>query len=663
MLTLLCSCVSLAGASEHPSMSELMSSIDSATDYQEVAISPDHRYVAWVQSTSSGDSASAATKVFLQALDQRSPPVQLSAKTVQTGPATSAAEDSIAWSPDSRSLVLLSDADSPGQRELYSIRLADRTVRRLTQLTGNLATPKWAPDGKKIALLYTPNANRQLGPLAAVPAAVGVIDEQVFEQGLLIVDVATMSTSLITARDRYVYEYDWSPHGHEIVATGAHGSGDNNWYVAELLKINVDTRSEVSLLRPSMQIAAPRWAPDGHSIAFLGGLMSDESIASGDIYEIPSGGGVAVNRTPGLEGSAFSLDWRTDSSTIIFAEAVDGGSGIGELEPRKNTVKLLWRGAETVRASRDLAFGLALAADGKTSAVIRESFNEPPAVWSGPIGRWRRMTTASVGSVARWGRAESIEWRSDEFSVQGWLVPPPRIEPGRKYPMVVWIHGGPAWLTAPSWPALPKSNRGLFLASEGYFVFFPNARGSTGFGERFTRANVQDVGAGPLRDILAGVREAVTTHPIDDQRIGITGWSYGGYMTMWALTQTTRFRAAVAGAGVADWLSYYGENGIDEGLIPYFGQTVYDAPELYAKSSPINFIKHVQTPTLIVVGDSDVECPAPQSYEYWHALKSLHVKTELVVYPHEGHEFSDPAHITDLIERMASWFDANMPPG
>jgi dipeptidyl aminopeptidase/acylaminoacyl peptidase len=117
----------------------------------------------------------------------------------------------------------------------------------------------------------------------------------------------------------------------------------------------------------------------------------------------------------------------------------------------------------------------------------------------------------------------------------------------------------------------------------------------------------------------------------------------------------------VAGAGVSDWLSYYGENGIDEELIPYFGASVYDAPALYAKSSPINFIKAVHTPTLIVVGDSDVECPAPQSYEYWHALKTLHVKTQLVVYPHEGHEFSNLAHIADLMQRMVSWFDENMP--
>ncbi len=147
-------------------------------------------------------------------------------------------------------------------------------------------------------------------------------------------------------------------------------------------------------------------------------------------------------------------------------------------------------------------------------------------------------------------------------------------------------------------------------ANQGYYVFLPNPRGSAGFGEKFKRANVKDMG----------------------------------------------------GAGCADLLSYYGENGIDEWLIPYFGASVYDDPAVYAKSSPITFIKHVHTPTLLIVGDSDVESPPPQSYEYWHALRTLGVKTELVIYPHEGHEFSDPAHVLDRSQRIVNGFDENMPP-
>jgi dipeptidyl aminopeptidase/acylaminoacyl peptidase len=168
---------------------------------------------------------------------------------------------------------------------------------------------------------------------------------------------------------------------------------------------------------------------------------------------------------------------------------------------------------------------------------------------------------------------------------------------------------------------------------------------------------VKDFGGGDLRDVLAGVDTVLKKVPVDENRLGVTGWSYGGFMAMWTVTQTSRFRAAVAGAGIANWLSYYGENSIDEWMIPYFGASVYDDPTVYAKSSPITFIKQVKTPTLVVVGERDGECPAPQSFEFWHALKTLGVPTQLVVYEGEGHAFRKPANQVDVMRRALAWFD------
>jgi len=242
--------------------------------------------------------------------------------------------------------------------------------------------------------------------------------------------------------------------------------------------------------------------------------------------------------------------------------------------------------------------------------------------------------------------------------VQGWLLYPRSYDPNRRYPMVVAVHGGPAWATRPTWPG---TFFGLTVLSHaGYFVLFPNPRGSKGQGEAFTQANVKDFGYGDLRDILAGVDEVVKTVPVDTDRIGITGWSYDCYMTMWAVTQTNRFRAAVAGAGIANWQSYYGQNGIDQWLMPYFGASVYDDPAVYAKSSPMTFIKNVKTPTLILVGDRDSECPVPQSYEFWHALKTLGVKTQFVIYPNEGHLITQPEHRRDIIRRLVAWFNEHL---
>jgi len=195
------------------------------------------------------------------------------------------------------------------------------------------------------------------------------------------------------------------------------------------------------------------------------------------------------------------------------------------------------------------------------------------------------------------------------------------------------------------------------LSARGYYVLLPNPRGSYGQGEEFTRANVKDFGAGDLRDILAGVDAAIKRYPIDANRLGVTGWSYGGFMTMWTVTQTNRFRAAVAGAGIANWQSYYGQNLIDQWMIPFFGASVYDDPAVYEKSSPIRFIKNVKTPTLVIAGERDAECPSSQSYEFWHALKTLGVPTQLIVYPGEGHLFIKPEYQVDRMDQTVGWFD------
>lgn len=665
VLTMLCltGAVHAAGSLplETPSVAEILRTVHKPDNYFAATVSPDGRWVTWTKSSPpSGEVRPYAEAIYVASVTGVDPARRLTAMSSNPAGSSAVDEKSPAWSPDSRSIAFLSDAESPGQFQLYVARLGQESVRRVTQLKGFLAAPRWSPDGKTIAFLYTEDTTRAAGPLEAVPQEVGVIGDQVLEQRIATVDTETGILRRISPEDLYVYEYDWSPDGSTIVATAAHGSGDNHWYVAEIFLIDAGNGTARSFLKPDRQVAVPRWSPDGRMIAFIGGLMSDESIASGEVYVMPVAGGTARNVSSNNRGSTYWLTWLGTSGKLLLADAVDGGSGLTEVDPTRGTLHALWQGAETIRGGAEFARGIAVSKDGKMTAVIRESFGEAPRVWVGKMGAWTVRTPANPEDGPKlWGTAQSILWSSDGFRVQGWLVPPAHVEAGKRYPMVVWAHGGPAWLNSPGWS--PNVEYATVLAARGYYVFLPNPRGSAGFGETFKRANIKDMGGGDLRDILAGVREVLATYPVDNRRVGITGWSYGGYMTMWAITQTDQFRAAVAGAGCADLLSYYGENGIDEWLIPYFGASVYDDPAVYAKSSPINFIKRVHAPTLLIVGDSDVESPPAQSYEYWHALKTLGVKTGLVVYPHEGHEFADPAHVLDRLQRTTSWFDANMP--
>ena len=413
-----------------------------------------------------------------------------------------------------------------------------------------------------------------------------------------------------------------------------------------------------SILKPSMQIAVPRWSPDGKQVAFIGGIMSDEGIASGDIFVVDAGGGTPRNITPGMKGSAYWLAW-LPTGRVYFVAAMDGESGVGSVPAAGGPVQVLWTGPESIHGAADFSLGLTLARDGKTTALSRESFSQPPEVWAGPVGAWRQVTSDNRDAHPTWGDAKNLRWKSDQFTVQGWLIYPKDFDPSRKYPMIVYVHGGPEGVVTPNYPETFGS--ATVLGSQGYFVFYPNFRGSAGQAESFTAANVKDYGYGDLRDILSGLTEVLHTTPVDSTRVGVTGWSYGGYMTMWAVTQTHRFRAAVSGAGLANWQSYYGQNGIDKWMDAYFGGNVYDDPAVYAKSSPITFIKNVTTPTLVVVGDRDIECPPPQSYEFWHALRTFGVKTQFVIYPNEGHEIGQPEHRRDIMRRMAAWFDENMP--
>jgi dipeptidyl aminopeptidase/acylaminoacyl peptidase len=636
----------------NPALDDAMRAMFGVRAFQQAAISPDGKHVAWVESLpGSGHAPSSNSAIYVAATDSAA----VTKRIVAGDGKTAHEEHDLAWSRDSQRIAFLSDTGSPGQLQLFVVETSGGAPKQLTHLKGFLSAPSWSPDGTTIALLFTENATRASGPLVAETPDEGVVSEDLHEERLTLVNAATSRVRQISPNDLYVYEFDWAPDGKRLVVTAAHGSGDDNWYIASLMTVDAASGAMKTLIeKPGRQIAQPHWSPDGKKIAFIAGLMSDEAIVGGDIYSVGADGGAMGHLTPDMKFSASSLNWSADSSHIIFAGIVDGGTGIARLDLAENKIVELWRGEERV-ADTDYDSSISLSADGKTSAVVRQSFTQPAEVWVGAIGAWRQITHHNAGLRQAWGKSVSLHWTTDIGTVQGWLTYPKDFDASKKYPLVVRVHGGPSWAVQPYWPT--RWDYAMALPSQGYFVLQPNPRGSYGQGEKFTAANVKDFGYGDFRDILAGVDEAIKVAPVNPARLGIAGWSYGGYMSMWGVTQTNRFRAAVSGAGLANWQSYYGENKIDQWMIPFMGATVYDDPELYAKMSPITFIKKVTTPTLVIVGDSDGECPAPQSYEFWHALKTLGVPTELVIYPHEGHHFANPAHSRDVIERSVEWFD------
>ncbi|MGH9734751.1 MAG: prolyl oligopeptidase family serine peptidase [Candidatus Acidiferrales bacterium] len=648
--------------------------------FKQVAISPDGMRVAWVENlTAPGGAPSRNSAIYVADINAPGHAVRITAENLASSQNAhtrggsrvlhSAAgtshknltaaheEDNVAWSPDGHEIAFLSDAETHGQLQLYIVEASAQNARpkQLTHFSGFLSHPQWSPDGKTIALLYIQNAKRVAGPLAAETPDVGVISETYTEQRLALVNPSTGDVREISPTNIYVYEFDWSPDSGHLVFTAAHGNGDNNWWIANIYAIDASSGAMKEILpNPKLQMANVRWSPDGGQIAFIGGLMSDQGVTGGDIFTFPAEGGTPRNLTRGMRQSASSFRWAADSHSIFFTGIIDGDTTINRLDATSGNISQIWRGAERVSAA-GFTPDISLSRDAAASALVRQSFSQPPEVWAGPVGQWKRMTDVNAGLHPALGKAVSLDWTTGIGNVQGWLVYPANFNPSKKYPMVVVVHGGPASATLSGWPS--RGSYFMGLPSQGYFLLFPNPRGSYGQGEKFTRANVKDFGYGDWTDILAGVDKAIQSAPIDPNRLGLTGWSYGGFMTMWGVTQTHRFHAAVAGAGLADWVSYYGENKIDQWMIPYFGASVYDDPGVYAKSAPINYVKNVATPTLMLVGQYDGECPAPQSLEFWHALDTLHVPTRLVIYPNEGHGFVNPAHNRDAMQRAIDWFN------
>ena len=635
-------------AQARPALEALIHSLARTQSYNEVAISPDGTRVAWSQPLH--DSSGTATWNSAIYLAEVVNPAARRRITAGNGD-NDYSERAVAWSPNGKKLAFLSNAS--GQAELYVADAEGGAAHKLTELTGYLASPAWSPDGKTIALLYTENAPRAAGPLMPMTPEIGVIGSKIYEQRLTTVNIESGQVRQLSPADMYVYEYDWAPDSQGFALTAAHGEGDNNWYVARLYTLDLEGKMK-QVYQPPQQIAQPHYSPDGRTIAFIAGLMSDEGATGGDIYLAPARGGEARDVTPGIHASPNWLAWASPQR-VIFSENVDGSVAVAALELRSGKITTLWKGAETVGADNWGDLSLSLSQNQKGSAVIRQSFSQPPEVWAGPLGSWKQITHANQNLHPSWGKVEDVHWKHHGLRVQGWLMYPANYDASRRYGLVVDVHGGPAWAHIPRWPET-FFNTSL-LSSMGYFVFYPNPRGSYGQGEAFTRGNVKDFGYGDFGDILAGVDQVVKQFPVDNNRVGITGWSYGGYMTMWAVTQSNRFHAAVSGAGLSDWLSYYGENDIVRWMMAYFGASVYEDPQVYARSAPITFIKNVKTPTLVLVGERDGECPAPQSREFWQGLKAFGVPTEYVVYPGEGHFIANPEHQLDILRRTVEWFD------
>ncbi len=568
------------------------------------------------------------------------------------------------FSPDGRSLVfLLQDrtgagagggiARTPPRWQIEQAAADGCCVRRLLAFDGTLQTPRFSADGR-LAVLAVTAARKEAGATAAAAALAGEVGAHEDEQRIAVLEGGALR--FVSPADLFVYEYQWMPGGHGFVGTAAAGNGDENWYVARLLAFDQAGGAPRTLFAPrsyQQQIASPVVSPDGRTVAFIVGIMSDFGSTGGDVWTAPiAGAGVARDLTRDGRLSFSSLDWSCGdrliagdiASTRTCIAIIDAGGRVGQA----------WQDEATLSAQGS---NPGIACGGGTTAGVLQSMVRAPALVAGAIGAWHPVSHDNDGLVARW-TARSVSWSDDGLTPSGWLLEPLSTGKGRR-PLVTIVHGGPS---AASLPTFPRPGPQTALLSAGYDLFLPNPRGSFGQGKAYAAADVRDLGAGPLRDVLAGLDAVERQAPVDPHRLGLFGYSYGGYMALWAPTQTDRFRATVSGAGISDWVSLDGETGVEKADLALFGAPSFDALALYLSESPVAHVNAVHTPVFLFGGDGDIECPIQQSLEFWHDLRALHVPTEFVVYAGQGHGLENPRDLADATRRTLAWFDRYLTP-
>jgi dipeptidyl aminopeptidase/acylaminoacyl peptidase len=608
-------------------------------EFHSVAIAPDGRHIASIEARDDGHDEDPPVSLLVRDLAGHAITVPL---PCQAGPNCRVA--SPVWSADGRLSYLLGRTDA-GVTDVITLDLHAGVARRIASFAGPLERLRYGPNDQ-LAVLATANAQKNTGRTEAGIPVVGDIDAVVpDEQRIAVIEHGALR--FISPPDLYVYEFDFLPHG-GFVGTAAPGDGDSHWWVAKLYAFDHGQARVLFTPPPREQLATPVAAPDGKSVAFIGGWMSDFGSTGGDAYllRLDAPDAVPTNLTPGLPATVTAIDWHCGHGLTATLLA---GSRVSITRLDGNPPEPLWSGEQSLSGGANGG----ISCGPKGVAAVLSSFSAAPEIVAGRLGAWHPITHENEGVQAPF-TARSISWRNDGYDVQGWLLEPRGGQGDPARPMIVYVHGGPEAASTNHY--LPATSTARALLAAGWIVFEPNYRGSFGQGEAFASASIQDLGGGDWRDVLTGVDTALQVAPIDAQRLGLMGGSYGGYLTMWGVTQTRRFRAAVSHAGVSDWLSIEGEApqaGSDQ---VNFGASVYDNATPYLKASPIMYMRGVATPVLITVGERDLECPLPQSEEFFTALQTLGVPTEFHVYAGEGHALRKPENRADFRERTVHWF-------
>jgi dipeptidyl aminopeptidase/acylaminoacyl peptidase len=563
------------------------------------------------------------------------------------------------WSPDGNWLAFTSNRKD-NKNNLYLLRLNGGEAEPLTDVKTSVASFDWSPDGRFIAFTMSDKKSDEEEKNDKGKNDFRWVDENTKMSRLYVVALAKDTNGKREPRQLTTENYnvgsgfDWSPDGRTIAFSHSRSPVANDWTTSDVSMVDVATGKISSFVKTPAAENSPFFSPDGKFIAHLVSDIPARWAANNTIHIVPVGGGTTKILAASFDGQPNIGGWSADGKRIYFSEAKGTGTRIYAVDIASNKIT-------QVNETDEVLSGISINNAGTMMSFIRQTADTPTEAFVSGVDKFAPVQISRANSEMPkmpLGKTEVIRWKStDGKEIEGLLTYPVNYQAGTKVPLILNIHGGPNGVFQRSFiggrAAFPIAS----FASRGYAILRPNPRGSSGYGKDFRYANIKDWGGGDYQDLMTGVDKVIEMGVADPDRLGVMGWSYGGFMTSWIVTQTKRFKAASAGAPVTNPMSFNGTADIPSFIPDYFGGQTWENFEVYQKRSPMFHVKGVTTPTMIQHGEADIRVPISQGYEFYNALKAQNVPVRMIVFPRQGHSLTEPKMLIAAMQANLDWFE------
>jgi dipeptidyl aminopeptidase/acylaminoacyl peptidase len=570
-------------------------------------------------------------------------------------------ETSPAWSVDDMYLYFLSDRGDGKKAQVWRIATSGGEAEQVTSLEGGTVSFVLNPNGKRIAVTSGRGKTSDEKKALSQGSDWKIVGEDRPVHRLWIVDSETGESTPVTSEGFHVSTASWSPDGNKLAMITADASGSNETYFNSRLEL-IDLSDRGITLISEDAGGNPAWSHDGIRLAFAYRQRHEGNTLPADVIAVINADGSDLKLLGERhEGTLVNPAWMPEDDKLLVINLNGVRGELATVSVGDSKVERI----EELDIPYYLRKSFDISRDGSRIVFLKGSAKSPPEVWLWESGLLKGSD--QLTHVHRWleekeiPEAKVVRWKSrDGTEIEGVLWLPSGFRKDGTFPAVVNVHGGPMWAWWYGWHG-NWHDWAIPLASRGFVVLLPNPRGSLGYGPGFARANFDDWGGGDYEDVISGADFLVSEGYASRDRLGIGGWSYGGFMTSWAVTKTARFKAAVAGAAVTNLFSFHGTTDITPTFLEeYFREIAYERAEAYRSHSPVEFVAGSRTPTLVLHGENDVRVPVSQGYEFYNGLEQSGVEAEMVVYPREGHSFNEIRHQIDLIERVVGWFELHL---